>query len=78
MESEIVPDHKLKECDLVALEQEVNKKKRKRAKALKTGDMISALSPKTRSEPSSNQARQNNIDGDADLEAAINDQMVVD
>lgn len=48
LESKIVPDHKLKEHDLAILEREVNKKQKKRAKALLAGEMNSPMSPKVR------------------------------
>ena len=43
LESQMVPDWKVKEVDLTIIEREVNKKKRKRAKAQRNGEMLSPL-----------------------------------
>jgi len=47
LEFAILPDEKIKEHDLVAIELEVNKKKRKRMKAQRNGEMISPLATST-------------------------------
>jgi len=43
LQSEIVPDEKVKHNELAINEREVNKKKRKRVKAQLNGEMISPL-----------------------------------
>ena len=43
LESQEVPDWKVKEVDLTIIEREVNKKKRKRAKAQRNGEMLDPL-----------------------------------
>ena len=43
LESQEVPDWKVKEADLTIIEREVNKKKRKRAKAQRNGEMLDPL-----------------------------------
>ena len=84
LEFAILPDEKIKEHDLVAIELEVNKKKRKRMKAQRNGEMISPLATSTaaqsnRRPPNNNAFRGENEEADdADLERNMRDQLQVD
>ena len=73
LDSEIRPDEKIKLSELALIEREANKKKRKRVKAQKNGEMMSPLATSlAASRPSANENRNANNDpfnlGDDDLE----------
>jgi len=68
LESEIVPDDKIKELDLAVIEKEMNKKKLKRAKAQQNGKMFSPLASARPTENQRNRRRQFPDEDDDDIE----------
>ena len=80
LEYSTIADEKIKQQDLEVIEMEVNKKKRKREKALINGEMISPLATSRETNSRRSERRQNPFrqEEEQDLEANVRDQMMVD